>query len=79
MPRPKLPSTAQAKLLAKVWAGTAVPTHADDLTEPTTMACYSRGWLAETGEIGTYPNGRAYSELGLTDAGMLALAQFFNR
>jgi len=72
-----IPSTAQAKLIARLWAGFPhFYTLHSSYVDPTAGACIKHGWLVETGEAGKTPNGTDFKIYEPRDAGLDALASY---
>jgi len=76
-------SAAQAKLVARIWAGGHYP-HGDKLPvggydTPTVNACIKAGWFEPTGDKGTHANGKPFEYYRVSQAGLFALADFLRR
>lgn len=70
-----IPSYAQVKLLAHVWANGTTKVGVD-YVDATTKACVKRGWFTTNGETGKYPNGSDYHVCILSDAGYGAIEDY---
>lgn len=74
--RKRIPSKAQAKLLAELWGrdkGTPIGAAGEDRTK---QICVEHGWLAATSLEGTFPNGTPFKMYITSEAGLLALENF---
>ena len=82
--RPKvgIPSIAQARFLAGMWGSWTgrVPVNASGgHIDPTVERCALNEWIVPTGSTGKFPNGDAYMDHRLSDAGLEALARYFSK
>lgn len=86
MSKDRLPSAAQARRLADLWATKeqqlSVMTRGpqfnpEPYNDPTTVALVKYGWFARTGETKSFTNGTEWDIYRLTDAGTDALESFF--
>lgn len=85
MAKARLPSLAQARRLADLWASkdqqlsvmTKGPQHSPEpYNDPTTLALVKYGWFAPTSEKKSYTNGTEWDIYRMTDAGIDALENF---
>lgn len=73
-----LPSKAQARNLARIFAdGRPVPLADDGYVPPTISALAKRKWIVSTDLTGTYPNGSTYHFYELSEEGISALSRYF--
>ena len=56
----KAPSRAQAKRIAKLWSDDSMVRIGESYIDPTDRVLVKNGWLVESGETGTFPNGTPY-------------------
>ena len=71
----KLPTDAQACLLAWLW-GTAKRLRIDGHDTPSEKALVKAGWVLPTGVLGKSPNGAGYEYHKISDAGFDALEDY---
>lgn len=87
MAKTKLPSAAQAKRLAQLWAGkrtmsfmTKGPRHSPEpYNDPTTLALIKYGWVLRSGKMENgreFANGTEWEVCTLADSGVDALEDF---
>jgi hypothetical protein len=71
-----VPSAAQARRLAALFALEGEIRVSTGHTTSTDMACVKRAWVSDTGQVGTYPNGSQYSIWKINAAGLAALEDY---
>lgn len=79
--RLRVPSDAQAKMLAWAWSGYARPlmvaVSEGAYVDATTTVCVKRGWIVPTNEEGgEYPNGDTFKFFAVSDAGLDAIEDY---
>lgn len=73
--KPPIPSIAQAKLIAHLWAsGSKI--NIGSYVMPTHLTCVKRGWLIPNGETGLFPNETEYKVHVLSESALDALEEF---
>lgn len=77
----KLPSIAQARLIAKLWGDIVRPTigvakDENGYSTPTTLSCVKAGWLEPTMAVTVMGRGAEYLEHRPSAAGLVALERF---
>lgn len=84
MAKKNLPSLAQAKYIARAWAGganisvmTAGRGASEPYVDPTVKACIARGWIAPLPNAQFFEYGHTYLSHKLTDAAIDALEEYF--
>lgn len=82
----KLPSAAQAKMIAIWWAkGRSVnimkqaPEGRRVYNDPTVLACLKGDWLVASGGLPYFENGYGYEPHALSAAGLLALESYLQK
>ena len=73
----KVPSEAQAKRIAHLWASGKGVQIAKEYTEATSAVLLREGWIEPTGERGKYPIGWEYEVHKLSAKGLRALHTYF--
>jgi hypothetical protein len=76
---PHLPSEAQARRLAALFAHDAEVRVSDGYTAPTDRVLVKRAWVSDSGQSGIYPNGHRYSIWKITACGLAALESYLRR
>jgi hypothetical protein len=72
----EIPSRAQARRLAHLFAGDGGVHVSEGYTDASVSVLVNRAWVSETEDGGVYPSGRAYKIWKINAAGLIALENF---